>query len=188
MRPQGFSPGFVFEKQKHVYNFQMQHRMKMFQTLAQKYAFAKKECINVHNKNKNLARENKMLKNMLMSSSRNIHHQPLLTSTPALTNDSSHMDNMSEVSSIPPYTPSVASRPGYAQRVQSIGRPMRGPQHSYQQQHVFGNASGGGSIFHRPSPVQLVPNGARNINVAAIHRPMGTAKSLQELQSGGKRT
>ncbi|XP_023021386.1 nenya isoform X2 [Leptinotarsa decemlineata] len=106
------------KKLSEVYNFQMQHRMRMFQTLAQKYAFAKKECINVHNKNKNLLRENRTLKNMLMSATRN-NNLPFLTSTPALTNDTSQMDDMSVVSSIPPFTPSVSSRPGHLQRIQN---------------------------------------------------------------------
>ncbi|CAH1156230.1 unnamed protein product [Phaedon cochleariae] len=180
------------KKLSEMYNFQMQHRMRLFQTMSQKYAFLKKEFINVHNKGKNLARENTMLKNMLMSTSRN--SQPFQTSTPALTNDdSSHIDEMSVVSSIP-FTPSIVSSsarkfPGHPQRVHPSFRgvfPVPG--------------SCGGGIFHRPSPAQMVPSGGgssggrgggaggrggRRAHAAPVHRPVGTAFSLQQLQGGG---
>lgn len=44
----------------------MQHRARLFQTTIQKYNFAKKECISCFSKNRDLMKENKMLKTMLM--------------------------------------------------------------------------------------------------------------------------
>ncbi|KAJ8912517.1 hypothetical protein NQ315_014461, partial [Exocentrus adspersus] len=111
-----------------VCSFQMQHKSRLFQAIMQKYGFAKKECISCHNKNKNLVRENKMLKTMLMSLGQG-NHQPFLTSTPILKSDMSPADNMS-MSSIG-FTPNkhvptgvIAGKPGFAQRTMAFGNNM----------------------------------------------------------------
>lgn len=56
-----------FETVIKVYSFQLGHRNRLFQILSQKYAHVKKECINNLNKNKTLAKENKMLKDLMVS-------------------------------------------------------------------------------------------------------------------------
>lgn len=50
-----------------VYSFQLGHRNRLFQMLSQKYAHVKKELINNLNKNKNLAKENKMMRDLMVS-------------------------------------------------------------------------------------------------------------------------
>lgn len=44
----------------------MQHRARLLQTTLQKYKFAKNECITAFNKYREAAKENKVLKSMLM--------------------------------------------------------------------------------------------------------------------------
>lgn len=50
-----------------VYTFQLTQRNRLYQILSQKYSYAKKECINSLNRNKALVKENKMLKDLLVS-------------------------------------------------------------------------------------------------------------------------
>ncbi|CAH2002135.1 unnamed protein product [Acanthoscelides obtectus] len=109
------------KKGMEIWQFQLQQRMRQLQTVTKKYAFAKRECIKIHNKNKELVQQNKMLHTLLEQAKESIkngrvpeflfrpNHQ-LATSTPsamtpAMTSDRTGMDNMSQISSIPPCTP-----------------------------------------------------------------------------------
>lgn len=50
-----------------VFNFQMGQRNRLYQVLSQKYAYAKKEYFSSVNRNKALLKENKMLKDIVVS-------------------------------------------------------------------------------------------------------------------------
>lgn len=70
-----FTPYESFLKQtletiQKVYSFQLTQRNRLYQLLSKKYAYAKKECFNSTNKNKALMQENKMLKDLYVSSHR----------------------------------------------------------------------------------------------------------------------
>ncbi|KAJ8938679.1 hypothetical protein NQ318_004479 [Aromia moschata] len=166
---------------KCVYNFQMQHYNRLYQVICQKYAYAKKQCISLDNRCKNLIRENKMLKNMLMSMGPN--HPPFLTSTPALTSDQSQTDNVSVMSSIG-FTPSTLPM-SYGRRV--IPGSSKHLMGGLNQMHFFD-----GGVPKGPSPAQMVPNmnmGRRfDGNMPHIRRPPGTATSMEQLCRATKRT
>lgn len=57
----------AMQLQQKIYCFQMAQRNHMYEMLTQKYAYAKKECIKNLNKNKELMKQNKMMKDFIVS-------------------------------------------------------------------------------------------------------------------------
>nr|CAI5866902.1 unnamed protein product [Callosobruchus analis] len=119
-----FNPAeYQIKKTMEILQFQTQQRIRQYQTVAKKYAFAKRECMKLYSRNKALMQHVKMLQNMIEQTKAAVMNGVMpkflfrpnqfaasstpSSMTPAMTSDRSGMDDVSQISSVPPCTPST---------------------------------------------------------------------------------